>query len=237
MLGTSVEYPSKFTHLAMRDIADYSRTMNMATAVVAKVDKDVQNTGDQHVVINGEHDESLAVCANLAIATDTVFTVWVTATAYTAAHDVQYVEDDNGNKQWYACIADHTSSAATKPGQGDHVNATWRTYWTESSNRAIQAAGDVLLDGYNRYYLVLARKTTGIMTTVLASNKSLDADFELSIPRFDPELYVAIGLILDDGETATDIWGTDANHGHCTITQLIGPVFPTTLGITDEIVA
>ena len=236
MLGTNIEYPSKFTHLPMQEIADYARTMNMATAALAKADKDVQNTGAQAVVINGRLDASLAQDANLTIATDTCLGIWVTATSYTAAHSVQYVEDDNGNKQWYACIADHTSSADTKPGQPDHVNSTWRTYWTESSNRAIQAAGDALTTTYSRYYVVLARITTGIMTTVLGGNIALDADVVLSIPKFDPELFVCIGYILKDGVTARDVWGTDDDNADCTVTQWIGPCFPTNAGITDSIV-
>ena len=237
MLGNSIEYGSKFTHKPMQDIASFARTMNMATAVVAKADQHVQNTGGQHVVINGEHDESLAICANLTIATDTVLGIWVTATAYTAAASVQYVADANGNKQWYACIANHTSSSANKPGQKDSVDQTWRTYWTESSNRAIQAAGDVVLDNYSRYYLVLARKTTGTMTTVLAGNKALDAAVELSIPQFDPELFVAIAYMLKDSTTALKTWGTSNDTGIVVVTQIIGPCFPTNLGITDEIVA
>jgi hypothetical protein len=231
MLGNSIQLASKFSHKAAQTLAEFSMTMNMATAAVAKADADIQNTGGQHVVIAGEHDATLAQDAGLDISADTVLGIWVTATAYTAAASVQYVEDGNGNKQWYACIADHTSSAATKPGQPDHVNSSWRTYWTESSNRAEQASGDIVLDNYSRYYLVLARKTTGVMTTVLAGDIALDADVELTIPQFDPELFVAIAVILKDSTTALKTWGTSDDSGIVTITQLIGPVFPTGLGI------
>ena len=236
MLGNSIEYGSKFSFKPMQDIASFARTMNMATAIVAKISAAVTSTGGQHVVINGEHDETLERDITLDISADTVLGPWVTATAYTAAASVQYVTNADGRKEWFACIADHTSSAATKPGQKDSVEQTWRTYWTESSNRALPAVGDLVTTGYSRYYLVLARKTTGIMTTVLAGNIALDADVELSIPQFDPELFVAIAIILKNAETDRDNWGSDDDSGECTVTQLIGPCFPTNLGITDEIV-
>ena len=235
MLGTSIEYGSKFTFKPMQDVANFARTMNMATQAIAKASADLQDTGAAHAVINGEHDASLAQDAALDVSADTVFTIWVTGTAYTAAHSVQYVEDDNGNKQWYACIADHTSSAATKPGQKDSVDQSWRTYWTESSNRAIQAADDEVSTLSSRYYLVLKRKTTGIMTSVIAGDVALDAAVVLSIPQFDPELYVACATILLDSATAPNVWGTTDDNGEVTITQLIGPVFPTNKGITDDI--
>ena len=236
MLGNSIEYGSKFSFKPMQDIASFARTMNMATAIVAKISAAVTSTGGQHVVINGEHDETLERDITLNIATDTVLGPWVTATAYTAAASVQYVTNADGRKEWFACIADHTSSAATKPGQKDSVEQTWRTYWTESSNRALPAVGDLVITLYSRYYLVLARKTTGIMTTVLAGNKALDANVQLSIPRFDPELFVALAYILKNSTTALKTWGTSADQGIVIVTQIIGPCFPTNLGITDEIV-
>jgi hypothetical protein len=146
---------------------------------------------------------------------------------------MRYVESDDGHKQWYQCIADHTSSAQTKPGQPDHINSTWRTYWVESTNRAIQAAGVVTATTYSRKILVLARKTTGIMTTVLAGPAVLDADIalfdSLVIPAFDPKYFVAIALL--SLNATSDTWGTTASHAATTVTQLVGPCYPSGLGI------
>jgi len=235
MLGNSIEYPSKFTHKPMQDMADFSRTMNMATQAIAKANADLQDTGAAHAVINGEHDASLAQDASLDVSADVVLTKWVSGSSYTAAASVNWVETETGGRQWYACIADHTASADNKPGQPDHINSNWRTYWTESSNRAIQAADDEVSTLSSRYYLVLKRKTTGVMTSVIAGDVALDADVELSIPQFDPELFVACAVILLDSATAPNVWGTTDDNANVTITQLIGPVFPTNKGITDTI--
>jgi len=230
MLGNSIEYGSKFTHKPMQDIASFCRTMSMSTAAVAQADENVQNTGAQPVVINGIADPSLAQDADLDISADLQLTTWLTATAYTAV-DVRYVEDDNGHKQWYACIASHTSAAGTKPGQKDSADSTWRTYWTESSNRAENAKGMVCTNLYTRHVLVLAFITTGTMVTVNADNGlQLDADSEIVIPAFDPELFVAIGRIDID---CTDSWvyGDDDKNAQCAVVQVIGPCFPTGAGI------
>jgi hypothetical protein len=236
MLGNSIEYGSKFTHKAMQDIANFARTMNMSTATLLKGSADLtMTTGVQPVVINGDVDPSLAKTSTVAPDTDLVLTIWVTGSSYTAAASVNFVVDDNGNKQWYACIADHTASAANKPGQPDHINTSWRTYWTESSNRAIQAGLDEVGSSDSRYYLILQRKTTGIVTSVIAGDVAADADVELSIPQFDPELFVAIAIILLASATAPNVWGTTDDSGAVTITQWIGPCFPTNKGITDSI--
>ena len=236
MLGNSIEFGSKFTHKAMQDVASFARTMNMATQTVAKANADMATTGTAHCVINGVHIASLTADAALNISDDRQLEEWVTATAYTtdggARVDVRYVEDNQGAKQWYKCILAHTSSAATKPGQPDHINTTWRTYWTESSNRAEAARGQVCANLKTRQYLCLA-DVGGVITTVIADNGlQLDAASVLTIPNFDPEVFVAIGLLVVDG-TGASTWGTTDDSAQVTITQLLGPVFPTGLGIDN----
>jgi hypothetical protein len=220
----------------MQDIANFARTMNMSTATQLKGSADLtQTTGVQPVVINGEHDPSLAKTSTVAPDTDVVLTIWVVGSSYTAAASVNFVVDEQGRKQWYACIADHTATAGNKPGQPDHAGITWRDYWTESSNRAVQAGLDEVTLLSSRYYLILQRKTTGIVTSVIAGDVALDADVELSIPQFDPELFVAIATILLNSTTSPNVWGTTDDSGDITIVQMIGPVFPTNKGITDTI--
>ena len=73
------------------------------------------------------------------------------------------------------------------------------------------------------------------MTTVIAGDVALDAAVELSIPQFDPQLHVAVAIILLNSATAPNVWGTTDDNGEVAITQLIGPVFPTNKGITDDI--
>jgi hypothetical protein len=234
MLGNSIEYGSKFSFKPMQDIASFCRTMNMVSQAVLQADENIANTAGVHTVINGVHIPALAIDAGLDISGDAQLGIWVTGTAYTtdggARVDVRYVEDANGYKQWYKCILLHTSSAATKPGQSDHVNATWRTYWTESSNRALHAYGMVCTNLYTRHVLVLA-DNTGSMTVVRADNgKQLHAASLVVIPAFDPEIFVAIARI---DIVCTDAWvyGDDDKTGQCTPVDLLGPVFPTGTGI------
>ena len=225
MLGNSTGLESRFSHKAAQTLAEFAMTMNMATqafAVDGSNAENVQTTGGAHCVINGVHIAALTADAELDISADTQLTAWAAAQSYTSV-DVRYVEDANGNKQWYKCIASHTSAAANKPGQPDHVNSTWRSYWTESSNRAENAVGDVVPTLYSRYYLCLA-DAAGTITLVKAGPKALDAAVELQIPQFDPAIFVAIGTLLIDSAGYT--CGTTSTAGISTFAQLIGPVFP-----------
>jgi len=229
-------YPSdllkeKFSYKHMQDICAYAKTRNMASQAVAKADEDIADTGDAHAVINNDQDESLAQDAALDISADLQFTIWLAASSYTvAAVEVRYITDDDGKKHWFRCIADHTATVLNKPSLNP-IDTLWKTYWVESSNKCIQASGDALLTTFSRYYLILKSKTVGTLTSVLGGEVALDADVELSIPQFDPEWFVAVAHILKDAVTARDVWGTDDDNADCTVTQIIGPVFPSGTGI------
>jgi hypothetical protein len=224
----------KFSYKHMQDICAYAKTRNMETQAVAKANADMADTGGAHAVIDNDQDETLAQDAALTVASDLQFTIWLAASSYTlAAVEVRYIVDDNGEKHWFRCIADHTAAVANKPSLNP-VDTLWKTYWVESSNKCIQAAGDTVITTYSRYYLVLKSKVVGTLTTVLASENSLDADVELNIPQFDPEWFVAVAFILKNALTANDVWGTDDDSGEIAITQIIGPVFPRNLGIENN---
>jgi hypothetical protein len=228
MLGNNKKgLASQFSHKAAQTLAEYSMTMNCETQAVAKANADMANTGAKEMILAGKPVLNIQDAA-LDISADTQLSAWVTATAYTATAtrvDVRYVTDDNGNKQWYKCILAHTSSAANKPGQKDSVNSTWRTYWTESSNKALPAVGQTCANGYTRHYLCLCDEL-GVMTTVIADNGlQLDAASELQIPQFDPEIFVALAILTVDG-TGASTWGTTDDSAQVTIRQLLGCVYP-----------
>ena len=234
MLGTSRELATKFSHKAAQTLSEFSMTFNMATQAVAKANADMANTGTGHAVLKGLHITSLTQDAALDISADTQLGIWVTATAYTtdggARVDVRYVEDDNGNKEWYKCILAHTSSASTKPGQSPTAGNEWKTYWVKSSNRALPAVGQLCANLKTRHYLCLA-DVGGVMTTVIADNGlQLDADSEIRIPQYDPEIFIALALLTVDG-TGASTWGTTDDNAQVTIVQCLGPVYPTNLGI------
>lgn len=227
MLGNTNGLNKQFSHKAAVTLAEFAMTQNCATQAVAKANADMANTGGGEMILAGQPVLNIQDGA-LDISADRQLEAWVTGTAYTATAtrvDVRYVEDANGNKQWYKCILAHTSSAANMPGQKDSVNSSWRTYWTESSNRAEAARGQTCANGYTRHYLALC-DSLGVMTTVQADNGlQLDADSELQIPQFDPEIFVALAVLTVDG-TGASTWGTTDDNAQVTIRQLLGPVFP-----------
>jgi hypothetical protein len=223
MLGNSIEFGSKFSHRPMVDFASFMRSMNMATqafAIDGSNAENVQTTGTAAAVVNGVPVASLPADAELDISADLQLSIWLTATAYTSA-DMRYVTDDNGNKQYYRCIASHTSNAATKPGQKDSINTTWRTYWTESSQTAEAAVGNSIAQDDTYNYLCLAT-ALGVITLVKAD----DGAGNLRIPNFEPEMFVAIGYLTVTPTSGAHILGTTALTTVGTFTQIIGPALP-----------
>lgn len=225
MLGNSNELMSRFSHKAAITLAEFSMTQNTATQAVAKANADMANTGGGEMILAGKPVLNVQDAA-LDISADRQLEAWAASTAYTtdggARTDVRYVEDANGHKQWYKCISAHTSAAADKPGSG----ANWRTYWVESSNKALAARGTVTAaTGYTRHFLALC-DVNGTMTTVIADNGyQLDANSEIQIPQFDPEIFVALAILTLDA-TGASTWGSTDDSAQVTIRQLLGPVYP-----------
>jgi hypothetical protein len=224
MLDNSNKLMTRFSHKAAQTLAEFSMTQNCASQAVAKANADMANTGGGEMILAGTPVLNVQDAA-LDISADRQLEAWVTATAYTtdggARTDVRYVEDANGHKQWYKCIAAHTSAASNKPETG----ADWKTYWTRSSNRALAARGQTCANLKTRHYLALC-DVNGVMTTVIADNGlQLDAASELQIPHFDPEIFVALAVLTVDG-TGASTWGTTDDNAQVTIRQLLGPVFP-----------
>jgi hypothetical protein len=234
MLENSINYGTKFQYAPARDFASFIRTMNMATQIFA-VDanaNDVQATGVAAMVVNGVPGVFGATAA-LDISADVQLTIWLTAQSYTTAHMRYVVNPSTGNKQWYKCIVDHTSAAANKPDENDlREDALWKTYWTRSTQTAEQASGDIIPNLSSRYYLALCNHTADSLTLVKAGDIALDADVELVIPNFEPEMFVAIGHLLIN--SAGFVLGTTSTASVSTFTQIIGPVFPTGAGIDQN---
>jgi hypothetical protein len=231
MLGNSTQLGSKFSFKPAITMAEFMMTMNMATQAFA-IDgtnaENVQTTGGAHLVLKGVHIAALTADAELDISADTQLGIWTTAQSYTSV-DVKYVADSNGNKTWYKCIASHTSAAVNKPGQKDSVNATWRSYWTESSNRAENGVGNVIAQDDTFNYLALVN-SAGTLTIVKAD----DGSGNLQIPQFDPEVFAAIGTLSVTPTSGTHTLGTTVLTTVGTFAQLIGPVFPTGAGLDQN---
>jgi hypothetical protein len=93
-------------------------------------------------------------------------------------------------------------------------------------------AGEVIGDGYEQYWLVVAKGSDGTCLVLGASEITLTSSgAELKIPYYDPTVYVPIGLVKyvnDSGSDftigTTNVDGTDAQ-----ITQLtMLPIVPHT---------
>jgi hypothetical protein len=227
MLENSLEYGSHMSHAVARDFANFIRTMNMGSQIFA-VDggaaQDVQTSATTiNVVLNGvplvlPKDDALDISA------DTQLGVWTLGDTYTALHMQYVVNPSSGNKVYYKCILGHTATLADKPDENDlREDATWKTYWVRSTQTAEAASGDIIPSLSSRYYLCLAT-SDGVLTLVKAGDIALDADVELRIPNFEPEMFVAIGTLLINSAGFT--LGTTSTSGVSTFTQLIGPQFP-----------
>jgi len=203
-------------------MASYNAT-SQSFAVDANAEN-VQATASGLMVVNNIP----GACADteaLDISADLQLTVWAAAKSYTTA-DIRYVVNpSSGNKQWYKCIAAHTSAAANKPDENDlREDATWKTYWTRSTQTAEQASGDYIPTLYSRYYVALENLAADSLTLVLGGDIALDADVELKIPNFEPEMFCVVGTLLINSAGFT--LGTTSTAGVSTFTNWIGPAFP-----------
>jgi hypothetical protein len=233
MLQNSTEFGSKLSYAPARDFASFIRTMNMGSQIFA-VDAnawDVQTSATTiQAVLNGVHfvmakDDALDISGDLQLST------WLLGSSYTAV-DMRFVVSDQGVKQYYKCIASHTAALANKPDENDlREDALWKTYWVRSTQTAEAASGDYIPSLSSRYYLCLAT-SDGVLTLVKAGDVALDADVKLVIPNFEPEMFVAIGTLLINSAGFT--LGTTSTASVSTFAQLIGPVFPTDVGIDQN---
>ncbi len=231
MLKNSIEFGSKFSFAPMRDFASFARSMNMATQAFA-IDganaENVQTTGTAHLVLNGVHIASLTADAEWDISADLQLTTWLTATAYTTV-DVRYVEDANGQKKWYKCILNHTSSAANMPSLREDIGQAWPTYWVETTQTAENGVGNSIAQDDTFNYLALV-DAAGTLTIVKAD----DGSGNLQIPNFEPEVFAAIGTLAVTPTSGAHVLGTTVLTTVGTFAQLIGPVYPTGLGIDQN---
>jgi len=221
-LENGTNFPSKFSHRPMIDLAAFLLSRNGAETQAFAIDgsnaENVQTTGTKPCVINGVYIKALTADAELDISADKQLGIWESGESYTDV-DVRYVEDDNGLKQWYRCIASHTSATANKPNTKGN---TWLSYWTRTSQTAENGVGNSIAQDATYNYLALVN-SAGTLTLVKAD----DGSGNLQIPNFEPELFCAIGYLTVTPTSGAHVLGTTALTTVGTFSQLIGvPVFP-----------
>jgi hypothetical protein len=212
-----------FGYKAMKEMAKYLNTYNIATQAVAIHGTNAENiksTGGGGIVINGNF-AACAVDAELDIATDTegTETAWATATGYSAG-DIRA----NSKGIRFRCVLAHTSSSTDEPGLSENSDM----YWEEAPNDAVNAVGAVVsASGYERWVLITA-KSDGTLTMWLAGDQALtSAGAQLKIPQYDPLVYCPVAVALIAKDDAGDLTiGTTALTGDITFYQLTGPVMP-----------
>jgi hypothetical protein len=232
MIENSTNYGSYMSHAVARDFALFLNTMNMGSQVFAEdggVNTDVQTSATTiQAVLNGvpfivPKDDVLDVSADLQLS------AWLAGESYTAYHMRYVMNPNSGLKVYYKCILAHTSAAANKPDEDNlRDDATWKTYWTRSTQTAEAATGTIVPTLNSAYFVALITKD-GTLTLVRGGDVALDADAELVMPNFEPEMFVAIGTLhINAGVGGFVLGDDDINTGVVgTFVQLIGPTFPT----------
>jgi len=201
-----VGLPAQFSHQAAKDLAGYMSTRNMGVTQAFAIDgsnaENVQTTGTNPVMINGDIILSLPVDTELDISADAQLGAWASGASYTTYH-MRYTTDANGLKTYWMCIADHTSSATNAP-----EGSTGLTYWKKSNQTAEAAVGQSIPEAGGAWYACLATKD-GVLTLVKASAiVADDANWELKIPKFEPEMFVLIGLLSVAPTSGAHVLGT-----------------------------
>ena len=88
------------------------------------------------------------------------------------------------------------------------------------------AVGISIADGYDQYFLILA-KADGTLSMWKAGDAALLGTATIKVPAYDPETYVAVAtaLIVNNSGNAL-IVGTTALTGDITFYNVIGPLYP-----------
>jgi len=214
----------RYSSEPMQEYMRYALThaCGAATIAIDAVASDIQSSGGELMFINGfpyldAGDAAYDISAELPYAT------WAVDTAYTTMGTASEVVGSDGNH--YVCILAHTSAVANEPG----VGTTWATYWKQLKRWAKAAAGDILPDGYSRYYLVctLYDGTLRIFNAYDPENPNSGV---LHIPWYDPERYCPLGfLLVANASAANFILGTtllSAAGITDTYIDVIGRVYP-----------
>jgi len=216
------EWVKTFSYNAMRQFASYLMTINMATQTLAidATAQDIQTTGGAGVVLNGVVIAALGGDAAYDISAELPYANWVTATSYTTGGILSEVVGRSGAH--YVCTVAHTSAAANEP----EVGANWRDYWKHMSVWAPAAVGNSIAQDKQAHYLICALADGTLRAFRAYTIGTEGATTPIVIPPFDPQRYVAVGLVSVIPTSGAHVFGTTVLTTVGTFTQFIGPVFP-----------
>jgi hypothetical protein len=215
---------SKFSHVAMKQLASFLSTFNQVDQTIA-VDGanvyNIQSTGTGDCTINGVYIPSLPVDAELLITDTEVTTAWAANTEYSVDDEVYFGAPDGEGVMYYKCLKAHTSDLNIPPAYD-------KTVWQDIPN----LAGQALADDF-RILIMVTAEADGTLGVWRASVDTAIGTVPVAvIPYFDPSVYCVVGFIdyANDAASAEVIFG-DTGGGvdfgtDGTFTAQIGPVFP-----------
>ena len=216
------KWVKSFSYNGMRQFVAYLMSMNMATQALAidATAQDIQTTGGAAVLINGVNIAALSADAAYDISAELPYAAWVTATAYTTAGILSEVVAKSGAH--YVCILAHTSAAADEP----EIGVNWRTYWKKLDAWAVAAVGNSIAQDKQAHYLVCALADGTLRAFMAYTIGTEGATTPIVIPPYDPERYVAVGLVSVVPTSGAHVFGTTVLTTVGTLTQFVGHVFP-----------
>lgn len=226
----SSNWGDKFSHVAMKDLARFLSTYNMAGQTLAVDGSNVyniQSAGGGDCTINGIYVPGLAADAELLQATEGAApgAIWTQRTSYDIDDQVYMGTLATIDQKFYKCLKAHVAGAEGTPAENPQLwEAIPNAY---GLSMVVDATCNVMVTAQ-------ADGTLGmwLASIVQGAGNVIPA---LVVPFFDPAVYCVVGFMEVDHTTnaATGIlgavgtgvgyltWATDA-----TFLEVIGPVFP-----------
>ena len=226
----------KFSHVAMKDLARFLSTYNMADQTIAADTNvwDIQSNGTGACTINGIYIPSLPVDDVLDISLEQIAPVVTTHSweLLTAAGVTSHAVDDEVytgtltsiDQKFYKCLVAHDGVYGTEPANNPNL-------WQSLPNIDTLA----LLDDF-RLWTMITAEADGTLGVWIASEavSAIETAPTLKVPYFDPSIYcvVAFGDYRNDEGTTSVQFGDDGGGsiwtqgGDCWFNVVLGPVFP-----------
>jgi hypothetical protein len=216
---------SKFSYVAMKQLAAFLTTYNMADQALLDDGTNVYNieiTGTGACCINGVYIPSLTANTEELLTAQEVTTKWLPNTVYAADTEVYFGGAGAAGVKFYKCLLAHTSDENVPP-------ANSKTMWQDLPNLAGQEVADDF-----RVLIMVTAESDGSLGIWRASVDVAKGTVPTpDIPYFDPTIYMVVGWIDFANDTAGTAvtfgdtgGGVDFDSADGVFTQQIGPVFP-----------
>jgi hypothetical protein len=220
-MAISNKWMKHFNHVSMHQLLKYLLSQNCESQALAinATAQDIQTTGTKQVILNGI-PITLAADSVYDVSAELPYALWsASSVSYTTGGILSEVVDSEG-KHW-VCIAAHTSTASNGPGMDGGL-----TYWKRLDKWAVMGNGNVVAQDKQAHYLVCAL-ADGTLRAFLAYVPGTEAaTTPIVIPAYDPERYVAIGLISVVPTSGSHTFGTTVLTTVGTFKQFTGLVLP-----------